>query len=98
MARHSEDYYWSDEQKKWAKSFINKLNVSCSDYERKKKELLIERKKYIQQTLFASRTFRGYSQDLQTGIINSINDEFSRKIEQLDNEFFYPYPPREIEP
>jgi hypothetical protein len=88
MARHSEDYYWTKEQRTWANNYLKGLNEVLSDYESKKKELLEARRKYISKKLIASRTFRNYGEDLQNSIINSINNEFSRKIEEQDNEFF----------
>lgn len=88
MARHSEDYYWTDEQRAWANNYMKELNEAMSDYETKKKQLSDARREYIYKQLLASRTFRKYGQDLQTSIINSINDEFRRKIEEQDNEFF----------
>ena len=90
MARHSEDYYWTDEQRTWANNYLKELNEVLSDYESKKRELLEARREYIYKQLLASRTFRKYGQDLQTSIINSINDEFRRKIEEQDDEFFSP--------
>lgn len=91
MARHSEDYYWTDEQRAWANNYMKELNEAMSDYETKKKQLSDARKEYISKQLLASRTFRNYGQDLQTSIVNSINDEFSRKIEEQDSEFFCPH-------
>lgn len=91
MAKHSEDYYWTDEQRTWANNYLKELNEVLSDYESKKRELLEARREYIYKQLSASRTFRKYGQDLQTSIVNSINDEFRRKIEEQDNEFFYPH-------
>jgi hypothetical protein len=88
MARHSEDYYWTDEQRAWANNYMKGLNEALSDYETKKKQLLDARREYVSRQLLASRTFRNYGQDLQNSIINSINNEFSRKIEEQDNEFF----------
>jgi len=88
MAKHSEDYYWTDEQRVWANNYMKELNEVISDYKSKKKQLLDARKEYISKQLLASRTFRNYGQDLQNSIINSINDEFSRKIEEQDSEFF----------
>lgn len=88
MARHSEDYYWTDEQRAWANNYMKELNEVLSGYESKKKELLEARREYIYKQLFASRTFRNYGQDLQNSIINSVNNEFSRKIDEQDNEFF----------
>ena len=90
MARHSEDYYWTDEQRAWANNYMKGLNEVLSDYETKKKQLLDARREYVSRKLLASRTFRNYGQDLQNSIINSINDEFSRKIEEQDEEFFSP--------
>ena len=90
MARHSEDYYWTDEQRTWANNYLKELNEVLSDYESKKKQLLEARREYISKQLLASRTFRKYGQDLQTSIVNSINDEFRRKIEEQDDEFFCP--------
>ena len=90
MARHSEDYYWTDEQRTWANNYLKELNEVLSGYESKKRELLEARREYISKQLLASRTFRKYGQDLQTSIINSINDEFRRKIEEQDDEFFSP--------
>lgn len=90
MARHSEDYYWTDEQRAWANNYMKELNEALSDYETKKKQLSDARREYVSRQLLASRTFRNYGQDLQTSIINSINNEFSRKIEEQDNEFFCP--------
>jgi hypothetical protein len=89
MARHSEDYYWTDEQRAWANNYMKELNEVLSDYETKKKQLSDARREYIYKQLLASRTFRKYGQDLQNSIINSINDEFSRKIEEQDSEFFW---------
>jgi hypothetical protein len=66
------------------------LNEVLSDYETKKKQLLDARREYVSRQLLSSRTFRNYGQDLQNSIINSINNEFSRKIEEQDNEFFCP--------
>jgi len=91
MARHSEDYYWTDEQRAWANNYMKELNEVLSDYESKKKQLLDARRKYVSKQLLASRTFRNYGQDLQNSIINSINNEFSRKIEEQDDEFFCPH-------
>ena len=91
MARHSEDYYWTDEQRAWANNYMKELNEALSDYESKKKELDKTRREYIYKQLLASRTFRNYGQDLQNSIINSINDEFRRKIEEQDSEFFLPH-------
>jgi hypothetical protein len=88
MARHSEDYYWTDEQRAWANNYMKELNEVLSDYETKKKQLSDARREYIYKQLLASRTFRNYGEDLQNSIINSINNEFSRKIEEQDNEFF----------
>lgn len=88
MAKHSEDYYWTDEQRAWANNYMKELNKVLSDYESKKKQLLDARKEYISKQLLASRSFRKYGQDLQTAIAISINDEFRRKIEEQDNEFF----------
>ena len=88
MARHQEDYYWTDEQRDWANNYMKGLNEALSDYETKKKQLLDARREYVSRQLFASRTFRNYGQDLQNSIINSINNEFSRKIEEQDDEFF----------
>lgn len=88
MARHSEDYYWTDEQRDWANNYMEGLNEALSDYETKKKQLLDARREYVSRQLLASRTFRNYGQDLQNSIINSINNEFSRKIEEQDSEFF----------
>lgn len=88
--RHSEDYYWTDEQRAWANNYMKELNEVLSDYESKKKQLLDARKEYISKQLLASRTFRNYGQDLQNSIINSINNEFSRKFEEQDEEFFSP--------
>jgi hypothetical protein len=96
MARHSEDFYWTDEQRTWVNNYLKELNEVLSDYESKKKELLEARRKYISKQLLASRTFRNYGQDLQTSIVNSINDDFRRKIEEQDDEFFCPS--LEIEP
>ena len=90
MARHSEDYYWTYEQRTWANNYMKGLNEVLSDYETKKKQLLDARREYVSRQLLASRTFRNYGQDLQNSIINSINDEFSRKIEEQDSEFFCP--------
>ena len=90
MARHSEDYYWTDEQRAWANNYMKELNETMSDYETKKKQLSDARREYIHKQLLASRTFRNYGQDLQNSIINSINNEFSRKIEEQDEEFFSP--------
>lgn len=91
MARHSEDYYWTDEQRAWANNYMKELNEAMSDYETKKKQLSDARREYIYKQLLASRTFRNYGQDLQTSIVNSINDEFCRKIEEQDDEFFCPH-------
>lgn len=88
MARHSEDYYWTDEQRAWANNYMKELNEAMSDYETKKKQLSDARREYIYKQLLASRTFRNYGQDLRTSIVNSINDEFCRKIEEQDSEFF----------
>jgi hypothetical protein len=88
MAGHSEDYYWTDEQRAWANNYMKELNEVLSDYETKKKQLSDARREYIYKQLLASRTFRNYGEDLQNSIINSINNEFSRKIEEQDNEFF----------
>jgi len=88
--RHSEDYYWTDEQRIWANNYLKEMNEVLSDYESKKKELLEARREYIYKQLLASRTFREYGKDLQTAIVNSINDEFRRKIEEQDEEFFRP--------
>ena len=88
MARYSEDYYWTDEQRTWANNYMKGLNEVLSDYETKKKQLLDARREYVSRQLLASRTFRNYGQDLQNSIINSINNEFSRKIEEQDDEFF----------
>lgn len=88
MARHSEDYYWTDEQRDWVNNYMKGLNETLSDYETKKKQLLDARREYVSRQLFASRTFRNYGKDLQNSIINSINNEFSRKIEEQDSEFF----------
>jgi hypothetical protein len=88
MARHSEDYYWTKEQRDWVNNYMKELNKTLSDYESKKKQLLESRREYVFKQLLASRTFRKYGQDLQTSIVNSINDEFRRKIEEQDNEFF----------
>lgn len=90
MAKHSEDYYWTDEQRAWANNYMKELNEVLSDYETKKKQLLDARREYVSRQLLASRTFRNYGQDLQTSIVNSINNEFSRKIEEQDEEFFSP--------
>ena len=90
MARHSEDYYWTDEQRDWANNYMKGLNEVLSDYETKKKQLLDARREYVSRQLLASRTFRNYGQDLQASIVNSINDEFRRKIEEQDDEFFCP--------
>jgi hypothetical protein len=67
---------------------MKELNEVISDYETKKKQLSDARREYIYKQLLASRTFRNYGKDLQNSIINSINDEFRRKIEEQDNEFF----------
>lgn len=91
MARHSEDYYWTDEQRAWVNNYMKELNEANSDYETKKKQLLDARREYVSRQLLASRTFRNYGQDLQNSIINSINNEFHRKIEEQDNEFFCPH-------
>ena len=91
MAKHSEDYYWTDEQRAWANNYMKELNEVLSDYESKKKQLLDARREYVSRQLLASRTFRNYGQDLQNSIINSINNEFSRKIEEQDDEFFLPH-------
>jgi hypothetical protein len=88
MARHSEDYYWTEEQRTWANNYMKELNEVLSDYETKKKQLLDARREYIFKRLLSSRDFRNYGQDLQNSIINSINNEFSRKIEEQDDEFF----------
>ena len=88
MARHSEDYYWTDEQRAWANNYMKGLNEVLSDYETKKKQLLDARREYVSRQLLASRTFRNYGQDLKNSIINSINEEFRRKIEEQDSEFF----------
>lgn len=90
MAKHSEDYYWTDEQRAWVNNYIKGLNEALSDYETKKKQLLDARREYVSKHLFASRTFRNYGQDLQNTVINSINDNFCRKIEEQDKEFFSP--------
>ena len=90
MAKHSEDYYWTDEQRAWANNYMKELNEAMSDYETKKKQLSDARREYIYKQLLASRTFRKYGKDLQTSIVNSINDEFCRKIEEQDSEFFCP--------
>ena len=90
MAKHSEDYYWTDKQRTWVNNYMKELNEVLSDYETKKKQLLDARREYIHKQLLASRTFRNYGQDLQNSIINSINNEFSRKIEEQDEEFFSP--------
>ena len=90
MARHSEDYYWTDEQRAWANNYMKGLNEVLSDYETKKKQLLEARREYIYKKLLASRTFRKYGKDLQTSIVNSINDNFCSKIEEQDDEFFCP--------
>ena len=90
MARHSEDYYWTDEQRTWANNYTKELNEVLSDYEREKRELIEARRQYVFKQLLASRTFREYGKDLQKSIVNSINDEFRRKIEEQDNEFFCP--------
>ena len=88
MARHSEDYYWTDEQRIWANNYLKELNEVLSDYENKKKQLQDVRRECVFKYLLASRTFRKYGQDLQTSIVNSINDELRRKIEEKDEEFF----------
>jgi predicted transcriptional regulator len=88
MARHSEDFYWTDEQRTFANNYLKELNEVQSDYERKKRELLEARREYIYKQLLASRTFRKYGKDLQTSIVDSINDAFRRKIEEQDEEFF----------
>ena len=88
MARHSEDYYWTDEQRAWANNYMKGLNEALSDYETKKKQLLDARREYVFKRLLSSRDFRNYGQDLQNSIINSINNEFRRKIEEQDDEFF----------
>lgn len=88
--RHSEDYYWTDEQRAWANNYLQDLNETLSDYETKKKQLLEARKEYIYKQLLASKTFREYGKDLQKSIVNSINGVFSRKIKEQDDEFFRP--------
>ena len=90
MARHSEDFYWTDEQRAWANNYLKELNEVQSDYERKKRELLEARREYIYKQHLASRTFRKYGKDLQTAIVNSINDAFRRKIEEQEEEVFCP--------
>ena len=91
MARHSEDYYWTDEQRAWVNNYMKGLNEVLSDYETKKKQLLDARREYVSRQLLASRTFRNYGKDLQNAIIDSVNNEFCRKIEEQDNEFFCPH-------
>lgn len=67
---------------------MKELNEALSDYETKKKQLLDARREYVFKRLSSSRDFRNYGKDLQNSIINSINNEFSRKIEEQDDEFF----------
>ena len=35
MARHSEYFYWTDEQRTWANNYLKELNEVLLDYESK---------------------------------------------------------------
>ena len=87
MAKHSRDYYWTNEQRAWVKDYVNEINEILKDYQAKIDELKEVRRKLVSKILMTSRRFRDYEPYVQNSVIDAINNSHFKRIEESDDKF-----------